>query len=126
MIWSEVSPWPLPRNMNRIEVPSLTTNASELLVEQLLFENGRKSLFSVICDDDSSRWKIHRFLEHEMKNLPLAVRLFTFQLLACRSVEEAVCFVHNPSFYHERAVNVTKSAGRIHTRGFMLFSLRGR
>ena len=68
-IWTEVNPCPLSRNVTSVEVPSLTTNASELLVEQLLFENGRQSLYSVICDDDSRRYKTRRLLEHEMKNL---------------------------------------------------------
>ena len=53
-----------------------------------------------------------------MKNLPLAVRLFTFQLLACRSVEEAFCFLSTPSFHHDQNVKEAKSADRIHTRGF--------
>ena len=116
-IWTEVNPCPLYRNVISVEVPS-TTNASELLVERLLLENGRQSLFSVIKDNDITRCKLRRFLEQEMKNLPLAVRLFTFQLLTCHSVEEAVCFFSEPSFYNVQIVNVTKSAGRIHTRGF--------
>ena len=103
-------------HIKQVSVPSLSTVDSYRLMENVFAECHQLPLFvKLTCT--RRRSMILRFLEKQLQNVPLAVRLFAHQL-----ARKGVCLESLSSMLDEsgecRSEEDEKAAGRVHVRGF--------
>ena len=105
-------------DITKIPVNPLMEDECFKLLENILASNEHQHTYDRICKTPYDKYRLSRAMTEDMLGLPLAIRLFAFQL--CDSggdYWEFLAHVHEqPSFSRSKVDE--KSAGLLHVRGF--------
>ena len=108
------------KSITKLEVSSLSTRESLLLMEEVFIHCRKREQFQAHMHGIVNKRRIVKALEEDLKNIPLAVRLFSYQL-AHGLISSRHLFQQHPLSFvksSERSEEDEQAAGSLHVRGF--------